>query len=450
MFFIDVLEKVTEPILFAVCIFLLLGCIYITVKMRFVQIRLIPFLYRTLKKAVLEKAKEGAHTISPLKALFTTMSTTLGIATLVGPVIAIQIGGPGALLGFLLVPFFGTAATYVEVCLSVHHRKKLENGEVMGGPMQYLKHILSVRGAKWYAMCCMLLITGWSAAQANQLTAVLDSPSLGAFRVSPVYSGSVLVLLIMLALKGGVKKVGDLSAKIVPFMFVLYVTSSFWIIGNNFDKLGDIFRIIFKSALSPYSLATGGLIGGVVSTIRWGILKGVQTTEAGVGTQTIAHSMAETKDPRAQGAIAMVSTFTGGGLAFLSGCVALLTNTWQDPALPMGMGAVMASYEQYFSIWGIVIIGVSSLLFGFGTILGNSFNGLQCYGYLTDNRKKGYYLFVTAIMIFLGAVGSTRQVWSLIDILLVCLVVPHMTALLLSVRKTPELFLPEKATPANQ
>lgn len=376
------------------------------------------------------------YTVSPYKALFTAMSTTIGISSIVGPVIAIQLGGPGALLGFLLTAFFGSAATYLEVHLSVQYRKKLPSGQVMGGPMQYLGHILSPKAAQWYACCCMALMAVWSAAQSNQLAAILGSPSLGKFQIAPVYSGMGISLLVCLALMGGIRRIGSFSTKLVPVMFILYIGSSFWIIGSNLDQMGRVFYDVIHSAFTPYAMASGSLVGGVVSALRWGIFKGVQATEAGIGTQTIPHSMAETSDPKAQGALAMLSTFSSGGLTFLSGCVALITQTWQDPSIPLGISMVTASYEAYFSVVGVVIVAIMALLFGFGTILGNSFNGSQCFGYLSGNKNRYYYLAATLIMVFLGALGEVKTVWSLVDIVLCFMAIPHMIGLLRSFRKS--------------
>lgn len=175
-----------------------------------------------------------------------------------------------------------------------------------------------------------------------------------------------------------------------------------------------------------------------MAALRWGIFKGVNATEAGLGTQTIPHSLAETTDPRAQGALAMVSTFSAGALTFLSGCVALITQTWQDPSLPLGISMVTASYQQYFSVAGVVVVSIIAFLFGFGTILGNSFNGGQCYGYLTQNRKQRYYILMTLIMICLGSLGEVQMVWSLVDIVLCFMAVPHMFGLFKGVRLLKE------------
>lgn len=438
MFFEGTIATIADYILFAVCMFILMGSIFISFRMRFVQIRFIPTIFKMLGMSILNrKQEENRHTVLPHKALLTAMSTTLGISTIVAPVIAISLGGPGALLGFLLTSFFGSAATYAEVNLCIQYRKKLENGIIMGGPMQYLKHLLSPFAAKWYAGCCFILMAAWSSAQANQLAAILNSPLLESYRVPTAISGIVIALLVVFTLLGGIKRISSLSSKLVPLMFFLYLGSCLWIIFFNTDKLWNIFSTIFQSALNPYALASGTLVGGIVASLRWGIFKGIQTCEAGIGTQTIPHSMAETHDPIAQGTLAMLSTYTAGVVAFLSGCVALITETWLDPELPLGINMVAASFNLYFASFGIAIVAISTFLFAFGTILGNSFNGSQCYHYLTNNKKTIYYLAGTACMIFIGSIAEAKTVWSLVDIVLACVAIPHMTALILYAYKNP-------------
>lgn len=436
----DFIKSTADYVLFCCCVFILLGCIYLSIKTRFVQLRLFPQLFKQLR-ALFSAKEEESHTILPHKALFTAMSTTLGISTIVAPVIAIYLGGPGALIGFLLTAFFGSAATYIEVRLSIEHRKTLPSGQLMGGPMQYIKSLLSPAAAKWYAICCLLLMTAWSGAQANQLAAILNSPLLESYRVPTLLSGAIITALALFLLMGGIKRIGSLSTKLVPIMFIFYVCSSLWIIVYNYDQLGTIFRQMFQSALSPYALASGTLVGGIVSALRWGIFKGIQASEAGIGTQAIPHSMAQTKDPEAQGALAMVSTYTAGIVAFLSGCVALITKTWQNPDLPLGISMVAASYQIYFSYFGVAIVAISTILFGFGTILGNSYNGSQCFAYLTDNRKMHYYLVATGLMTFFGAICDVKTFWSLIDIVLACMAVPHMLTLIRSVSKKREIIM---------
>lgn len=433
---VETLLQFSDFILLLSCIFILLGSVIITIKTRFIQLSLFKTIFNLIKEQFIRPAKEESkELISPSKALFTAMSTTLGISTIVGPVIAIHLGGPGALLFFLLVSFFGSAATYVEVDLSLKYRKKLSDGTIMGGPMQYLAHIISPGAAKWYAICCLLLMITWSGAQANQLAAILDSPILQNYRISPMLSGGLISLFILAILIGGIKRISSFSAKLVPLMFVLYIGGNLWILFSNLDKLIPIFHEMLASFFSPVSMASGAIVGGITSTMRWGIFKGVQTCEAGIGTQAIPHTMADTQNPAAQGTLAMLSTFTAGLLAFLSGCVALITQTWQSQEIPLGINMVVESFQLYFSTFGVIIVIISTFLFGFGTILGNSYNGSQCYGYLTNNKRTRYYLLAVAVMIFIGSISEVKTVWSLIDLVLAAMSVPHMAALLINTLK---------------
>jgi alanine or glycine:cation symporter, AGCS family len=432
MNFEQVFALSVDYLLFAVCLFILLGSILISCKTRFVQLRFFPFLFRMLKNSLFQRKKEGeGEVLSPHKALFTAMSTTLGISTIVSPVIAIHLGGPGALMGYLLTAFFGSALTYVEVNLCIRYREKTASGAIIGGPMAYLKQLLSPKAARFYAICCLILMTAWSGAQSNQLAAILNSPLLGGYRLPPFITGIAVAILVLVTLVKGVRCIGSFSAKLVPMMFVLYLGSSLWILCANLHQMPQIFHEIFSSMFSPYSLASGVLVGGAISALRWGIFKGIQTCEAGVGTQTFPHSMAATQDGMAQGALSMLSTYSAGLMAFLSGCVAMITKTWQDPSLPLGMSMVAASFQLYFSYFGLAIVAISTLLFGYGTILGNSFNGSRCFAYLTSNNKnRKLYFAALAIMIVVGALGEAKFIWSYVDFILALMTIPHMTALL--------------------
>ncbi len=433
-----IFNLISDYILFSLSIFILIGSIFITFKTGFIQFRFFPKLLSALRNSK-QNQNAGSHTISPFKALFTAMSTTLGIGTIVGPIIAIRWGGPGALLGFLLTAFFGSAATYLEVVLSVKYRQKLPSGQILGGPMQYLKYIISERAAKWYAIFGCILMSAWSATQANQLVSIFNSPLLGKYIIPSILSSAVISVAVFIILMGGIKRISSFSSKLIPPMFIIYMASTFFILIANIDKLGSIFQLIIRSAFSPYAMASGAIVGGVMSALRWGVFKGIYATEAGVGTQAIPHSMAETSDPNTQGILAMFSTFTAGFVSFLSGFVALITDTWQNPDLPLGISMVAASFKIYFSYIGIATILIITLLFAFGTILGNSYNGSQCFLYLTAPNKIKYYYAGTALTIFLGSLLETKTIWSLIDFGLIFLVVPHMFALILSLYKQPKI-----------
>ena len=432
-------KNTADYILFISCLFIVAGSLFISFKTRFVQIRLIPSIFKMFYASLREKNKnDSLHTIQPHRALLTAMSTTLGIGTIVAPVIAIYYGGPGALFGFLITAFFGSAATYMEVKLSVEHRKQGGCGSIFGGPMQYLKYIFSPAAAKMYAFSCFILMIAWSGAQSNQVAAILNSPLMGDYQIPKAFSGAIIAVLVLYLLMGGIKRVGSFSAKLVPVVFVLYVSFSLLIVLLNLDKMGTIFSQMANGLFNPYQMATGSVVGGIVSSLRWGVFKGIQVSEAGIGTQTIPHSMADTTDATSQATVAMLSTYTAGIIAFLSGCVALITGTWENPELPLGISMVAASFNMYFSTLGIAVVSIAALLFGFGTILGNSFNGSHCFNYLTNNKGSHYYFMMTAVMVFIGAISEVKTFWALSDIILAFMAVLHISGLIMAASKQPE------------
>lgn len=246
----------SDYILFALSLFILLGSVFISFKTGFIQLRFLPKLLKMLTTSSLKgNVNAGAYTISPYKALFTAMSTTLGIGTIVGPVVAIHLGGPGALLGFLLTAFFGSAATYSEVVLGINYRKKLASGAILGGPMQYMHYLLSPAAGKWYAIWGCVLMSGWSAANANQLAAILDSPLLGEYQIPSVLSGGLVALLVFIILMGGIKRVSSFSAKLVPIMFIIYLGSTFWILFFQYRSIWEDHQ--FDLSISFYPLCNG-------------------------------------------------------------------------------------------------------------------------------------------------------------------------------------------------
>ena len=252
---------------------------------------------------------------------------------------------------------------------------------------------------------------------------------MGSFAIPKWVSGATLALLVLIILVGGIKRIGRFSSKLVPVMFVLYMGASFWIIGANAAKLPMIFQQIISSCFRPETFGTGALIGGVLSAFRWGIMKGLQGSEAGIGTQAIPHSMAETNSAEQQGILSMVSTYSAGLLLLLSSLVTLCTGSWLDPNLPLGISMVAASFESYFSYVGLFVIAISTLLFAFGTILGNSFNGSQCYLHLTNYRGIKIFYVAAAALVLLGSMADVAILWSSIDYVLVLVMVPHVLAL---------------------
>lgn len=431
-----------DHLLFASCLIILFASIVLSFKTRFVQFRLLKPTFRLIM-SFFDKDRlkyDEKHAIPAHKALFTAMSTTIGVSTIVGPIIAMHLGGPGALIGFILSTIFGCAANFVEVTLAVSYRKRLADGSIMGGPMQYLKDAFSPFLAKLYAVFALILMIAWSSAQANQLASVLNLPMLEEYRVPIFITGVVTAFGVMAVVLGGIKRLGNFSEKLVPIMFIVYVGAALWIIGSNISRLPDAISLVFSSAFSPYTFANGVVVGGLVQSLRWGIFRGLQSNEAGIGTQTIPHSMTQNEIPVNQGMLSMVATYSAGFICIISGLVALLTNTWQDTNLPLGICMVAESFRQSFSNFGIAIVMISAVLFAFGTILGNCYNGSQCYGFLSKNKNIKWYYVITAIGIFLGAISDVKFIWTLTDFFLAPLAVLHIISIVILAFKRSHLF----------
>lgn len=418
------------------CIVILVS-LYLTIKTGFVQFRCLPNL---IKLFLVKEGKEGEGTISSRRALLTAMSTTIGISTIVAPAIAIRLGGPGAVFGFIIATVLGAATSYAEVTFALQYRKQ-KNGKVAGGPMQYLHDVFSPWLAKWYALFCGILMLVWSSAQANQVAELFHSSLMGEYAVPKWITGVLLAISVCIMLVGGIKWIASLSVRLVPMMFCVYVGTSLWIICLNLDKLPSIFSLIMHSCWQPQALGGGMVVGGLLSTLRWGALKALQGNEAGVGTQTFPHSTAETRSPRDQGILAMASTYGAGFVLLISSLTTLISGTWMNPQYSLGIDMVVGTYNQYFSYIGGIIVAVSALLFAFGTVLGNSYNGSQCFLYLTKGQSIILYYLMTCVMIVVGSIGSVQTVWSYIDIVLVLVLVPHVLAVFWMSRKEKEVLL---------
>lgn len=424
------LKAAGDLLLFFTTLIVLGSSLLLTYRTRFIQFRKLPYMIKLFCALVFKnRSKDDNPTmVKAHKALFTAMSTTIGISTIVSPFIAMRLGGPGAILGFLLATFLGAAVNFSEVTFALFYRKTHPENGVAGGPMQYLHDEISPFLAKWYAFFTLILMLGWSAAQANQLGSILSSPQLGSF--FPAWSiGAFLAVGVTLILVGGIKRVANLSSRLVPLMFFLYVGGAMWIVLVNFEKIPAIVEMVFKSAFAPQAFGSGIVVGGLMSALRWGVFKGLHSNEAGVGTQTIPHSMAETDEAVDQGILSMISTYSAGFICIISSLVALITESWINPNLGLGIDMVAHSFQLYFSTIGLVIVAVSAFLFAFGTILGNSFNGSMCYLYLTKSRYILYYYIATGVLVFLGSIADVTAIWTLVDYMLMPVLVPHILSI---------------------
>jgi AGCS family alanine or glycine:cation symporter len=420
---------------------ILAGSIFLSFKTRFVQIRAIPKMLKLLFQSFYKKAqplakdKSTKHTIKAHRALFTAMATTFGIGNIVAPIIAIGFGGPGALLGFVIASFFGAATAFTEVSFALSYRKKLPNGKIMGGPMQYLKEGISANLSYIYAIfgCVMLIV--WSGKQTNTLAVLLKSYSI------PTYlTGIIVVVLTSIVLLQGIKLIGNIAGKLIPLMFLLYSGSMLYILIVHIHNLPNAFKAIFQSAFTPHALAGAGVGLGIQKAMQWGLSEGIFTNEAGVGTLTIPHSMAETESSVHQGILSMVSVYASGLMSLLSGLAVICSGIWLSPHSDFDITMVSNLLQNHFSFIGPIILVFTVILFAFTSIIGNSYNGSQCFLYATKNKWIRFYYALIALLIFASAILDVKTIWSLGGYFIIPVALPNVIGIAILTFKKPKLL----------
>ena len=255
------------------------------------------------------EAKEGS--ITPFQAVCTALAATVGTGNIAGVAGAIAIGGAGAVFWMWVSALLGMCTKFSEVTLAVHYREKNAEGDYVGGPMYYIKNGL---GKKWYWMASLYAILGsltvlgtGNATQVNTITTSIDSALMSYHVIDDTQVGMVnlvigivIAALVAVVLLGGVKRIGTVTEKLVPFMAVFYIILAIGVVVLNADKVPHVFEMIFVGAFNP-SAFTGGVVGSLFMTMRRGVSRGIFSNEAGIGTGSIAHACADTKKPVKQG-----------------------------------------------------------------------------------------------------------------------------------------------------
>lgn len=362
------------------------------------------------------------NTISPLHALLTAMSTSLGSGSIAGVPLAIVIGGPGALFWLVVYAFFGSVTKFTEVSFAILYRTRAQDRSIIGGPTSYLWQVHPFL-AYWYGAFALILFAGWSALQSKALSEVFYR--LG---VSEYITGAFTALFVFFMLIGGAKRIGKLSSYLVPVMCISYLLACLFILFQNFSLLGEMFLLVMSKAFTP-TAATGGFLGATVfMAIRQGVFKSAYVTEAGVGTAAFPHALADTESATDQGVLAMYSVAIDTFFCLISGFVVLVTGVWKS-----GSPSNSLIYDA-FTI-GLPTIGPAILIFSLalfvtGTAVGNSFNGSKSFGFFTGNKYlMSYYLFVIA-MIFIGAIAPSLMLWSIMDLILPLTALPNLIGII--------------------
>lgn len=400
--------------------------LYLTLRLGFIQIRYLPRALGYLFK----KDKGGKGDVSSFAALCTALAATIGTGNIVGVATAVQAGGPGAIFWMWLVALLGMATKYAECLLAVKYRVRDKNGFMAGGPMYYIERGLGIKWlAKLFALFgVMVAFFGIGTfPQVNAITYAMQDT----FNVPVLVTAIIVTLLVGLIILGGVKRIATASSVIVPFMAILYVTTSLVIILLNIEKVPDAISLIIYSAFDPQA-ALGGAVGfTVMKAIQSGVARGIFSNESGLGSAPIAAAAAQTREPVRQGLISMTGTFLDTIIVCtMTGIVLVLTGAWNNPDLA---GATVTNYafaQGLGTSIGATIVTVGLLFFAFTTILGWCYYGERCFVYLVGIRGVKLYRLAYIVLVGLGSFLHLNLIWIIADIVNGLMAFPNLIALI--------------------
>ncbi|NKB47031.1 MAG: amino acid carrier protein, partial [Legionellales bacterium] len=375
----DTLREIAQFIWLPVVACLFVVSFYLTLRLRFIQLRKIPFAFLSVVGGRRTHHEPGE--ISPFNALAMVLAATVGVGSIAGVATAINYGGPGALFWIWVMAFLGMTLKYSEAVLAVRYREQDGRGEYVGGPMYYIKNGLHRRWhwlATLYALFGVFAMLGiGNMVQANTVAQVVETT----FTISPYFTGALLALTALLILIGGVQRIGRVCAKLVPWMAGSYLLVGSLILWMNASLLPSILRMIVEDAFTG-TAAIGGFSGALmIEALRYGVARGIFANEAGMGTAGIGHAAASTGQPVKQGCIAMFGTCIDTFIVCtLTGIVIILTGTWMTDL--QGAALTAGAFSVVFAYFGELFITVCIIVFAFSTLIVYSYYGERCCEYL--------------------------------------------------------------------
>jgi len=389
--------------------------------------------------------------VSHFQALTAALSATVGLGNIAGVAIAVSIGGAGATFWMIIAGLLGMASKFVECTLGVKYRDIDENGVVYGGPMYYLTKGLKAKGlgglGKVLATIFAIFVIGGSFGggnmfQVNQAAQLFEHMTGGTESFIHGYRwvfGLVMAVFVGIVIIGGIKKIAKVTDKIVPFMVVIYVAASLFVIIINYDMIGGAFAQIFNGAFSPE-----GVAGGFVGVLVQGFRRAAFSNEAGIGSASIAHSAVKTKYPASEGMVALLEPFIDTVVVCTMTALVLVI-TGNVTAANAGLNDAQAilltsgAFESAIS-WFPIVLTIAVVLFAFSTMISWSYYGYQGWAYLFGRSKNMEYIYKVLFCLFVivGAAISLGSVIGFSDAMIFAMMVPNMIGLVLLAPKVKE------------
>lgn len=402
--------------------------IFLTIRLGFPQFLHTTYAWKLIFKGAFKKDIDlkGEGEITPFQALTSTLAATIGNGNIAGVATAVAAGGPGALVWMWLTALVGMCTKMCEATLGVKYRIKDKDGAFAGGSMYFIKKGMGQAWLGWlfafFGAICAFGIGNM--VQTNSMALVGNS----VFNIPVIVTGVVMAFLTWVVVVGGIKRIGEVTEKLVPFMAVFYIVAALIIIISKINLIPWAFGEIFKSAFTGRA-AFGGFAGATVAqAMRFGVARGIFSNEAGLGSASMAHAVAKTPHPVRQGTIAMVGVMIDTLIiCTMTGLVIVMTG-----ALGTGLTSTALTAHAFTAVLGGLggpIVALGSLLFGYSTLITWCYYGQQCARYIFGPAVVKPYAWLFVIVAFLGAIVKVPFVWLLTDTLNGAMAIPNLIGL---------------------
>ena len=374
--------------------------------------------------------------ISHFEALASALAATVGMGNISGVAVAIAVGGPGAVFWMWVSAIVGMATKFFTCTLSVMYRGYDSEGHLQGGTMYIITEGL---GKNWKPMATLFAVAGLFGPlpifQANQVTQIVRDFLLIPNGISDpnnhfntdLISGLIILAVVSLVIFGGIKRIGKVASKMVPAMVVIYVVSVVYILLVHMDVLGEYLILIVTDAFTANSVM-GGAVGALIIT---GVRRAAFSNEAGIGTATLAHGAAKTKEPVREGLVAMMGPFIDTLVVCTMTALAILvTGVWTSGDVN-GISLTASAFQEAMGPIGVYVLMLCVLIFAFSSLFTYSYYSTKCLGFLAGAHRQKYFNYFYAAAIIFGAVATIDAVLNFTDGMFALMAIPTMTAAIL-------------------
>ena len=411
-------------------------------RTRFLQIRKFPYAMKVTIGRMFRKKQAADGAMTPFQAVCTALAATVGTGNIAGVAGAIAIGGPGAVFWMWISALLGMCTKFSEVTLAVHFREKNDKGEFVGGPMYYIKNGLKKHWhwlAYLFAAFGVITVFGTgNATQVNTITTAIDSALFNYGIISKdsastinLVIGIVLAVLLALILLGGIKRIGQVTEKLVPFMALFYVVLALGVVILNINHVPAVFKEIVEGAFSPASV-TGGVVGSFFMSMKKGVSRGIFSNEAGLGTGSIAHACADTRKPVKQGSFGIFEVFVDTiVICTLTALVILCSEVPITYGQAAGAELTISGFTATYGNWVSLFTAVAMCCFAFSTIIGWGLYGARCIEFLFGTKVNKPFMFVYSLVAIVGATLDLGLLWSIAETFNGLMAIPNLIAVFL-------------------